>query len=182
MAGVKENFAEVLAVGGKSNSLGRAGEVVDAVLGDRSRLEELYLCAFHDNPWIRMRAIDAVEKVCRQHPDWLVPFIDRMQDELASCEQASVRWHLAQILAQVDLTSRQKSNAITWLQRQLDDTDVDWIVAVNSMKALTHFVKDGSVPSASVTTVLERQRGHKSKSVVRNAEKLLADLASAGPP
>lgn len=173
---------EVLAVGGKSNSLGRTGEVVDAVLDDRTRLEEVYLCIFHDDPWIRMRAIDAVEKVCRQHPDWLLPFIDRMQDELASSEQPSIRWHLAQIFAHVDLTSKQKSNAITWLQRQLDDPDVDWIVAVNSMKALAHFVKDGSVPLASVTKVMERQRGHKSKSVVRNAQKLLAELASSGPP
>jgi hypothetical protein len=56
-----EAFATVLSIGGTSNSLGRAEEVVQIVLADESRLDELFECLF-DDEWLRMRAIDALEK------------------------------------------------------------------------------------------------------------------------
>ncbi len=71
------NFVEMLAVGGKSNSLGRVNEVIEIVLHNEPRLNELYDCLFDKDAWIRMRAADALEKVCREHPDWLMPYIDR---------------------------------------------------------------------------------------------------------
>ena len=94
---MKEKFADALTLGGKSNSLGRAGEVVDTVLGDKSRLGELYDCLFLEDAWVRMRAADALEKVCRVHPEWIESYIDRFEDELAISDQPSIQWHLAQI-------------------------------------------------------------------------------------
>jgi hypothetical protein len=53
-------------------------------------------------------APDALEKVCRQHPDWLEAFIDRFSNDLATSTQPSIQWHLAQIYREVDLTPAQK--------------------------------------------------------------------------
>ncbi len=39
-----ESFAQIFEVGGKANSLGRAQEVLDAILHNQSRLDELYQC------------------------------------------------------------------------------------------------------------------------------------------
>src|SRR5687768_2291677 len=99
-----DKFEDMLKVGGKSNSLGRVNEVIDLVINDRSRLDELYGCITNEDAWVRMRAIDALEKICRQHPDWLLPFIDKFRDELTIIDQASVRWHLAQIYGQINLS------------------------------------------------------------------------------
>ena len=55
-ASAPEPFADVLRVGGGSNALGRAGEVVDAVLRDPGRLRELLDCVGDDDAWVRMRA------------------------------------------------------------------------------------------------------------------------------
>jgi hypothetical protein len=173
-----ESYAEILAVGGKSNSLGRANEVIDLVLQNKNQLDELYGCVFNDDAWIRMRAIDAIEKICRQHPDWLLPYIDKFQDELASNGQPSIQWHLAQIYSQVSLTPEQKLNAINWLKDLLSRTEVDWIVAANAMKTLVQFTKDGSVSKKDTASLLELQQKHTSKSVVKKANKLLSELAS----
>lgn len=171
-----ESFAEILAVGGKSNSLGRVNEVIELVLRDKDKLNELYICVFNDDAWVRMRAIDAIEKVCRQHPDWLLPYIDKFQHELASSSQPSIQWHLAQIYSQVDLTSEQKLNAIIWLKERLSTTDVDWIVSAEAMKTLTQFAKDGSVLKNDIIPLFELQQKHHSKSVVKSANKLLDEL------
>lgn len=173
---MEESFAEILAVGGKTNSLGRADEVIELVLNDKVRLEELYQCLFSDDAWVRMRAIDAIEKICRQHPDWLLPYIDKFQDKFATNRQPSIQWHLAQIYRQVDLTKEQKDNAINWLKNLVSTKDVDWIVSANVMDTLAQFTKDGSVSKDEVVSLINIQLNHKSKSVVRKANMLLITL------
>ena len=174
---MSEPFADVLTVGGRSNSLGRVDEVVAIVLADRSRLEELYACLFDEDAWVRMRAADALEKVCREAPDSLLPYIDRFAAELTGSTQPSIRWHLAQIYRQVPLTAGQKAFAIGWLEGLLAEPGLDWIVAANAMETLAAFVRDGSVPVQQVAPLFEGQRRHRSRAVVRRADRLLSELS-----
>lgn len=173
-----EKFVEILAVGGKSNSLGRANEVIDSVLQDQSRLSELYACLFDEDAWVRMRAADALEKICRVHPDWLLPYIDKFADELATSSQPSIQWHLAQIYAQVDLTDKQKGFAIHWLKQLLSAKEADWIAAANAMDTLAQFAREGSLPTAEMIPLLQIQQQHKSNAVKKRATKLLAEMRS----
>lgn len=174
-----EPFAQMLAVGGRSNSLGRVDEVIALVSDEPSRLDELYACLFDEDAWIRMRAADALEKVCRQHPEWLVPYVDRFPAELAGSSQPSILWHLAQMYRHLTLTSRQKAFAVSWLERVLSSTEVDWIVAANAMQTLMQFAEDGAVPRHELVALLRVQQQHRSKSVVRRADKLLAQVGEA---
>lgn len=172
-----EPFASILTAGGHANSLGRASEVIELVLDDPSRLEELYSCIFDDDAWVRMRAIDALEKICRVYPDWIVPYIDRFADELADTTQPSIQWHLAEIYGQVPLTDEQERFAITWLEERLSTIEVDWIVAANSMKTLSGFVKAGKFPREEMADLLKIQRRHKSNAVQKRANKLLEEVS-----
>lgn len=176
MTAEADQFAVMLTVGGRSNSLGRAEEVVTLVLQDAARLEELYACLSHQDAWVRMRAADALEKVCRQRPGWLAPYIDRLQADFSDHPQASIRWHLAQIYRQVELTASQKQRAVVWLERLLSGTDVDWIVAANAMDTLVRFTLDGSVAKDETVHLLRIQQQHASKSVVRKAAAFLAEV------
>ncbi|HEX6258902.1 MAG TPA: hypothetical protein VFZ48_05480 [Candidatus Saccharimonadales bacterium] len=178
-----EKFTEMLRAGGHANSLGRVDEVIELVLHDRSRLDELYKCLFDQDAWVRMRAADALEKVCRKHPDWLLPYIDKFQSELTASTQPSIQWHLAQIYSQVALTNAQKQIAVEWLRQLLSNKRVDWIVAANAMDTLVQFTRDGFFSAAEMTALLKIQQNHKSNAVVRRANKLLAELeSSAGHP
>lgn len=175
---MKHTFLDMLAVGGKANSLGKVNDVIELVLHDKSRLDELYNCMFSEDAWVRMRAADAFEKICRQHPDWLQPYIDRFPDELATSTQASIQWHLAQVYKQVELTDAQKQLAITWLKKVLADKDADWIVAANAMDTLAQFTREGASPKNDLLNVLKVQAQHKSNAVVKRASKYLSEFSA----
>ncbi|MDX2775981.1 hypothetical protein PV379_01255 [Streptomyces caniscabiei] len=171
-----ERFSEMLLDGGHANSLGRVNEVIEIVLGDKTRLDELYGCLFDDDAWVRMRAADALEKICRVHPDWLLPYVDRFQSELFGSTQPSIQWHLAQIYAQVTLTDTQRHAAQDWLRTRIATTDVDWIVAANAIDALMKFAKEGTFPASELADLLKIQQRHRSNAVVKRATKALATL------
>ena len=174
---MNQTFASMLAEDGKKNSLGRVNDVIELVLDDKMRLEELYHSIFHDDAWVRMRAIDAFEKICREHPEWIKPYIIRIQDELSGSTQASIKWHIAQNYAQVELTDFQKSNAVSWLKKQVVTTEVDWIVSANCMESLAHFVRNGDANKSDLIAVAQVQLGHKSNAVTKRARKLLSEFS-----
>lgn len=175
---VTGHFEKMLSEGGKANSLGRVNDVVDEVLNNRTLLKVLYGCMFSQDAWVRMRAADAFEKVCRQHPEWIEPYIDRMQADLSGAEQQpSIKWHLAQMYQQVKLTNEQKERALTWLTSMLSVSDADWIVAANSMETLAYFTKKGDFPAEECISLLKVQLHHKSNAVVKKASKLINNLS-----
>lgn len=167
----------MLLEGGHANSLGRVNEVIEIVLADQSRLDELYACLFNDDAWVRMRAADALEKICRQQADWLLPYIDKFQDELSDSTQPSIQWHLAQVYEQVTLTDKQIQKAQTWLAAILSHNDADWIAAANAMDTLMKFTKQGSFPVYDTKKLLKIQQQHKSNAVIKRATKYLTELS-----
>lgn len=173
-----ETFSAMLLEGGHANSLGRVPDVIKIVLHDQSRLDELYNCLFDEDAWVRMRAADALEKICREQPDWLLPYIDKLQKELSESTQPSIQWHLAQIYRQVALTDKQKQRAQDWLVARLSTKDVDWIFAANAMDTLVTFTKNGSFSASKLTELLKIQQHHKSNAVIKRATKHLATLTA----
>jgi hypothetical protein len=171
-------FVDILKAGGKTNSLGRASEVLNFVLGDKSMLAELYDCLFADDAWVRMRAADCLEKVCRVHPDWIEPYVDRMLHDLVPSKQPSIQWHLAQMIAEIKLTEDQRQQAIAWLKKLLSSVEVDWIVSVNSMKTLVQFSHEGILAKGEAIPLFEIQRQHTSNTVRKKAAQFLQDISS----
>lgn len=173
-----EPFETTLRVGGNTNSLGKTHQVIREVLQDKHHLDELYRCMFSDDAWIRMRAADAFEKVCREHPEWITPYIDRLQADLSDAnQQASIKWHLAQIYSQAALTPSQTSKAIAWLKAMLSSPDIDWIVAAESMKALAYFTNKGAFSKQQLLDLLAVQCTHASKSVVKKAQLFIDEFS-----
>jgi hypothetical protein len=174
---MSESFETMLSVGGKKNSLGRASEVIDLVLADESRLNELYQCMFSRDTWIRMRAADSFEKVGRERPDWLLPYVDKIQSDLSTSGQPSIQWHIAQIYKQIKLNDTQRQQAIAWLENLLSTVDIDWIVAANAMTSLAYFTKAGCVDRSRLLMLLKIQTGHRSNAVVKRSVKIAAEFS-----
>lgn len=170
---MKSNFAAMLAEDGKKNSLGRAEEVVQIVLADQTRLDELYRCLFEEDAWLRMRAIDALEKVCRIHPKWLEPYVEELLGEVASIDQASIQWHLAEMFRAIALSDSQLTRAIALMKQNISSNQADWIVASNTMETLARFAADGKLPRSELIPLLKIQQSHHSKAVVKRATRIL---------
>lgn len=173
-----ESFKDMLLVGGKTNSLGRAGEVLEIVRSDTSRLDELFECIYHDDAWVRLRAIDTFEKLVKENPGLVTPYLERIFNDLTKSRQPSIQWHLAQIFSEVELTDAQRNTAIAWLKDKIKTTNVDWIVSGDVMKALLYFHAGGFVETKELIDLFKVQEGHKSKAISKKATKLLHNLSA----
>lgn len=173
-----DSYESILTVGGKTNSLGRASEVINSVYSNPSRLEELFNCISADDAWVRMRAIDSFEKIVKDKPEWARRYLDRIFNDLTKSGQPSIQWHLAQIFSEVSLTDEQRDRAIAWLKNKIKTTNVDWIVSVNVMKALLYFYQNGFVTAGELKQLFKTQEGHKSQSVRKKAANFSLTLST----
>jgi hypothetical protein len=167
----KQEPIKAILTGGNPRSLERTEEVVTLVLRNSTRLNELYGCLLEDDEIIRMRASDALEKVCRQRPAWVQAYVPHLLTEIAPIDQASVQWHLAQILGEVELTPQQRAAACHILKRNLAEKK-DWIVVNYSMETLALLSKDDGLLRTEVLVILSDPH----KSIVARAHKLIAAL------
>ena len=84
--------------GGDRRSCGRTSEVVEEIRENPKLLADLVGGLTSEDPIVRMRAADALEKATRARPDWLTVFKNTLLRLATESEQQEVRWHLAQIL------------------------------------------------------------------------------------
>lgn len=163
--------------GGHHNSLGRTEEVVELVLADRARLDELFAGLEDPDELVRMRVGDALEKVCAQRPEWFVPEIERLLGEVAAIEQPSVQWHLAQMLQHLrsELSDDQAARATKLLRRNLTVSS-DWIVLNTTMDVLADWAEGDRALAAWLRGELERLSRDARKSVAKRASRHLSDL------
>lgn len=89
--------------GGDLRSVGRAEEVVEDILKNPSLFAEVFDGMLHDDPRVRMRSADALEKVSSKHPEYLQPFKTRLINEVSRIQQQEVRWHVAQMFSYLKL-------------------------------------------------------------------------------
>ena len=136
-----ESFEKQL-TGGHPNSLGNTVAVVDQIFADPARLAELYDCYFSDDPVVRLRVSNAMKRICKEQPDWLVPYVPRFLEEISTIDQASTQWTFAQLFQSLTsrLSDEQREAATNIIWRNLQQSD-DWIVLNTSMVTLTDWVK-----------------------------------------
>ncbi|MDJ0612300.1 MAG: hypothetical protein QNJ29_01385 [Rhizobiaceae bacterium] len=171
------NEFEEMLTGGHPNSLGRTIEVVDIVLADGRRFSELYDCYSSEDEVVRLRVSNAMRRVQAEQPELLVPFIDRLINEIGELDQPSAQWTLPKLFegAEAAMTSDQKSKALALVKRNLANND-DWIVLNNSIEYLARLAKDNADLQAWLMPHLERLSSETRKSVARRAQRALAKL------
>lgn len=163
--------------GGNARSLGRTEQVVELVLSRHARLDELFDCVFHADEVVRMRAGDALEKVCRQKPELLEPFKERLLNDVPKVRQASVQWHLAQMFSEIHLNQSEKKRAVDILKHNLDTMD-DWIVINLTLESLATFVREEAFGQDEFINILKQFQNGNHKSVASRANKLLKEFVS----
>ena len=180
IADMNEGF-EAMLTGGHPNSLGRTVDVVEAVLATPARLAELYDCYGSADEVVRLRVSSAMKRVQAARPDLVVPYFDRLIDEIGALDQASAQWTLA-ILFQVgapDMTADQFARAKALVQRNLAEHQ-DWIVLNTSIDVLVGWAREDAALRAWLGPHLQRLRRDGRKSVSGRAEKALKALDAMG--
>jgi hypothetical protein len=160
--------------GGDFRSIGHSEEVAKTVLADPSLFAILMSGLTSDDPLIRMRAADAAEKVTRQHPDWLGPYIDKLINEIAAIDQQEVRWHAAMMFTRLELTRAERSQVFETLKHWLNDKSR--IVQTFSLQALADLSKQDPSLRSEVRRLIKGKIKSGAPSVQSRGKKLLQEM------
>jgi hypothetical protein len=162
--------------GGDRRSIGRVDEVVDSVLGSAFLFEELITGLFSDDPILRMRTADAVEKVTRVRPELLTPHKKALIRLAGDTDQQEVRWHMAQILPRLPLKPEDRKIVVDMMLAYLKDKSK--IVVTFALQALADFAADDKKLRPRVIRVLEDLTESGSPAVKSRGRKLLQKLTN----
>ncbi len=155
-------------------SIGRANEVVGDVLNNPALFGTVFNGMLNDDPIIRMRAADAVEKITEKRPDYLKPHKTVLIQQVATIEQQEVRWHVAQMILRLELSEEEWSSVTEILFGYLDDKSK--IVQTSAMQALADMAKRDESLLPRIVEVVEKLTKTGSAAVRNRGRKLLEKL------
>jgi len=121
--------------GGDRRSVGRSAEVAELVSADPTLVGALFAGMEGDDPLVRMRAADALEKATSSRPELLAGYAERLLSLMATQPQQEVAWHLAQLAGRLELTEAQQARLFELLESYLSHKSR--IVRVHALEALT---------------------------------------------
>ena len=110
-------------------------------------------CLWSDDPIVRMRAADAVEKVSRRYPDVLHPFKVELLGLLSEATQQELRWHLAQMIPRLELSERERHRAAEAFRNYLNDRSS--IVKTFAIQGLADLARDDASLRPEVRALVE---------------------------
>jgi hypothetical protein len=161
--------------GGDLRSIGRSEEVVQDILENPALFKEVFEGMLHKDPRIRMRSADALEKVSREHPNYLQPFKSRLIDQISKIEQQEVRWHTAQMFSYLDLDETERDKVIEILFSYID-IDKSRIVKVSSMQTLADLAEKNEAVKPKILMKLKEIMNRGSPAMVNRGKKLIKKL------
>jgi HEAT repeat protein len=120
--------------GGDRRSIGESNRVVSAVREQPELIAVLMQGIESDDPVLRMRCADALEKTTVNQPELLVPYKKTLLQKLSKIEQQEVRWHIAPMLARLPLSKAEELSVLNILLNYTNDRSS--IVKTMAMQAL----------------------------------------------
>jgi len=157
--------------GGDRRSIGHADLVVAQLLRQPARFDELWCCLGHDDPLVRMRAADALEKVNRVCPEAFTVHKTHLLRRSFEDGSAEVRWHLITIASCLSLSPQEAEHFSFHLEHCLRH-DPSKIVKVMALQAADRLKTVSPAVAARFARMLAFAGSSGWPSVIARARKL----------
>ena len=163
--------------GGHPNSLGNTIEIVEEVLADEKKFDELFNCYSSNDELVRLRTSNAMKRICIANEQLLVPYLNIFLRDIAKINQASTKWTLAQMFDMLknEMSEKQLELAQSIMKNNLT-TSNDWIVLTQTMKTLAKWSKKNEDLQNWLKPLLVKFSNDERKSVSGKAQKLLSEI------
>ena len=168
-----------LLTGGDRRSIGRADQVVAAVLQSPGLFPQLMAGLWSDNSLVRMRAADAVEKISRGKPALLRRYKKELLGLMHEAEEKEVRWHLALLASRLKLNAKERAIAIAALKNYLEDPSS--ILRTFALQALADLAADDEVLRVEIVERLQQAARAGTAAMKARSRRLLARLEQLRP-
>ena len=160
--------------GGDRRSTGSADAVAEEIVANPELFNAVFSGLYHDDPVLRMRAADAVEKASQKRPELLAGYSSQIISILESVDQQEVCWHMAQISPRLDLTKSEEKQILELLKRLLSHKSK--IVRVSAMDAMAAFAERDETIVDKVKEIIKEQMKSGIPSILSRGRKLLQRL------
>jgi hypothetical protein len=120
---------------GDRRTTGASDEVVAEIRDDPRLFDTVFSGLYSDNPGLRMRAADALEKASSENPSLLLRHKRALLGDIGAIEQQEVQWHVAQMLPRCELTVSEKELAMDLMRHYFDNATSN-IVRVMALQAI----------------------------------------------
>ena len=162
-------------IGGDLRSIGKANEVVQQVLENPQLFRDVFEGLTSDDPIVRMRSADVIEKIGKQHPEYLQPFKSQLINEISRIDQKEVQWHVAQMFSYLTIDQRERDSIITILLTYLSQ-NTSVIVKTFSMQTLATFAERDPDIRPQIIELIECIMKTGSPAIISRGKQLLSRL------
>ncbi len=159
---------------GDLRTKGKSEEIVNDVLDDPKLFDCVMAGMDNDDPGVRMRASDAVEKITIKFPEYLDPYKDHLINNISKIDQQEVCWHTAQMLPRLKLTKKERFKVFQIFVNYLNDSSK--IVKTFAMQGLAEIAKQDKSYLPAVMELLEKLIEEGSPAMKARGKKLIATL------
>jgi len=160
--------------GGDLRSIGKANEVIKDIQAEPAWFDDVFKGLYTNDPCVRMRSADVIEKVTRQHPEYLEKWKDAILNDFSRIDQPEVIWHVAQICSRISWELLEREKIVAILKKYLDHKSK--IVVVCVMQALAELTEGHPALLKDTIKVIRRLTVTGSPAMRSRGEKLLKRL------
>jgi HEAT repeat protein len=159
-----------LLVGGDRRSIAKSSRANALIHDDPTRVSQLVaLC--EDPDWlVSMRAIDLLEKLAHEHPEWVAPFRSVFLGPLADSEQWEVRLQVVRALPLFTWTRLERARALEILLRDVEHPQK--FVRAWALDSLARFAETDAKLRATVKRLLSKFERSDSKALATRARRI----------
>ena len=160
--------------GGDRRSIGNVDEVVAAVQKKPDLFKDLVGGLFDEDPVVRMRTADAMEKLSLENPQLLYPYKAELISLARRTQQQELRWHAAQMIPRLKLTAKEQATVTEIFFDYLNDRSK--IVVTFAMQALSDLALKKGAASDRVIRAVEKLTRTGSPAIQSRGKKLMEKL------
>ncbi len=164
--------------GGDLRSIGRSNEVAGDIEKNASLFETAFRGLYDNDPIVRMRSADVIEKVTQNKPELLSNHTLEVISILKTAAQQEVCWHMAQIAPRLAYSPSEENEIIKALKRYL--THKSKIVRVSAMESLAKIAERNRSILNEVIEIIKVQKATGSPAIQTRGRKLLKRLTVKG--
>lgn len=158
---------------GDLRTTGASDEVAKEIVNDQKLFDQVVMGLYKDDPGLRMRCADAIEKASAQRPELLISHKDEMLGVIGNIDQQEVQWHVAQIVPRFVLSDGELERALKLLERYFAGSKSN-IVRTFALQAICDLAAANPKHSKLADSYLQKALGDPAHSLQARARKILA--------
>lgn len=174
---VSNGALRALLSGGDRRSVAQSERARARVLQSPELVAELALLALDDDWLVSMRALDLLEKLAHDHPEWVQPHRKLFIGWLADSDKWEIRLQVVRALPLLEWNARERARAVDILRRNLDHSQL--FVRAWALDGLSRFLDHDVALASLVERYLDSFERSGSKALATRARHIRHRLRGA---